>query len=24
MFLSEEIKDKWQPVMEHEDLPKIE
>jgi hypothetical protein len=24
MFLSEEIKDKWQPVMEHEDLPKIQ
>ena len=24
MFLSEEIKDKWQPVMEHEDLPKID
>ncbi len=24
MFLSEEIKDKWQPVMEHEDLPQIQ
>ena len=24
MFLSEEIKDKWQPVMEHEDLPRIQ
>ena len=24
MFLTEEIKDKWQPVMEHTDLPKIE
>jgi hypothetical protein len=24
MFLTEEIKDKWQPVMEHNDLPKIE
>ncbi len=24
MFLSEEIKDKWHPVMEHEDLPKIQ
>ena len=24
MFLSEEIKDKWHPVMEHEDLPQIQ
>lgn len=24
MFLTEEIKDKWQPVMEHSELPKIQ